>query len=241
MPSQEIGGIFPVIQIDQFATLSRGSAPNRNRNYTIQPNVSLTRGAHNIRSGLDMRWTNVFNENYNNGRQPPFNRDFTRSTLNSTNALEGNAFASFLLGAPTTATWTSTRSRTTSGSSRRPGSRTTGASATTDGEPRLPLGRQRVRDGREQHAELRVRPDDRQPGVGARRSAGHGGIRFAGVDGAPNRPWKLDKNNYQAASARRTRSTRRPCSAPATEALPQPDESRQQRRVQSGHRRDRVD
>ncbi len=25
-----------------------------------------------------------------------------------------------------------------------------------------------------------------------------GGIRFAGVDGAPNRPWKLDKNNWQA-------------------------------------------
>ena len=24
-----------------------------------------------------------------------------------------------------------------------------------------------------------------------------GGIRFVGVDGAPNRPWKLDKNNYQ--------------------------------------------
>ena len=24
-----------------------------------------------------------------------------------------------------------------------------------------------------------------------------GGIRFAGVNGAPNRPWKLDKNNYQ--------------------------------------------
>ncbi len=26
----------------------------------------MNRGNHNIRSGLDMRWTNVFNENYNN-------------------------------------------------------------------------------------------------------------------------------------------------------------------------------
>ena len=66
MPSQEIGGIFPVITGSDFATLSRGSSPNRNRNYSVQPNVSLTRGAHNIRGGLDMRWTNVFNENYNN-------------------------------------------------------------------------------------------------------------------------------------------------------------------------------
>ena len=24
-----------------------------------------------------------------------------------------------------------------------------------------------------------------------------GGIRFVGVDGAPDRPWKFDKNNYQ--------------------------------------------
>src|SRR6185503_1814604 len=66
MPSKDIGGIFPVISVDQFITLSRGSSPNRNRNYTIQPNVSLNRGSHNIRSGLDLRWTNVFNENYNN-------------------------------------------------------------------------------------------------------------------------------------------------------------------------------
>ena len=66
MPSQALGGIFPRDRGRQFASLSRGSSPNRNRNYSIQPNVSLTRGAHNIRSGLDMRWTNVFNENYNN-------------------------------------------------------------------------------------------------------------------------------------------------------------------------------
>src|SRR5829696_1943520 len=101
LPSKEIGGLFPVINIDQFATLSRGSSPNRNRNYSLQPNVSLTRGKHNIRSGLDLRWTNVFNENYNNsGGNISFNRNFTRSTLNSTSATEGNAFASFLLGAP---------------------------------------------------------------------------------------------------------------------------------------------
>ena len=76
MPAQAIGGHFPVIQVEQFTTLSRGNAPNRNRNYTIQPNVSMTRGAHNIRSGLDIRQTNVFNENYNNaGGAVQFNRD----------------------------------------------------------------------------------------------------------------------------------------------------------------------
>src|SRR4051812_2243650 len=79
MPSKQINGIFPRITMDEFLTLSRGSAPNRNRNYTIQPNVSLNRGAHNIRSGLDVRWTNVFAENYNNsGGLVQFNRNFTR-------------------------------------------------------------------------------------------------------------------------------------------------------------------
>jgi hypothetical protein len=66
LPSSAIGGIFPVVNMDEFVTLSRGSSPNRNRIYTLQPNVSMTRGALNVRSGLDMRWTNVFNENYNN-------------------------------------------------------------------------------------------------------------------------------------------------------------------------------
>ena len=63
--------------------------------------MSLTRGAHNVRSGLDARWVNTYHENYNNGGGlVQFNRAFTRRTLTSNDALEGNAFASFLLGAP---------------------------------------------------------------------------------------------------------------------------------------------
>ena len=100
-PSRPSGGVFPQIEFDQYATLSRGYNSNQNRNWSLQPNVSLNRGNHNIRSGLDLRWTNVHNNNYNNaGGLVQFNRDFTRSTLGSTAALEGNAFASFLLGAP---------------------------------------------------------------------------------------------------------------------------------------------
>src|SRR4029453_4397227 len=41
MPSKAINGIFPQIEIDQFVQLSRGSSPNRNRNYTINPNGAL--------------------------------------------------------------------------------------------------------------------------------------------------------------------------------------------------------
>src|SRR5215203_785817 len=100
-PGQGLGGMFPRVDMTDFVSLSRGTSPNTIKNWSIQPNISLTRGNHNIRSGLDMRWTNVYNDNYANaGGFLNFNQQFTRSTLNGTSALEGNSFASFLLGAP---------------------------------------------------------------------------------------------------------------------------------------------
>ena len=100
-PAARVGGVFPRIEVDQFVNLSRGLGPRENKNFSFQPNVSLNRGKHNIRTGLDLRRTNVHNDNYGNaGGMITFNRNFTRSTLNSTSELEGNAFASLLLGAP---------------------------------------------------------------------------------------------------------------------------------------------
>ena len=199
MPSKRIGGLFPRIEVEQFVNLSRGSSPNRNRNYTVQPNVSLTRGAHNIRGGLDMRWTNVFNENYNNsGGLVTFNRNFTRSTLNSTNELEGNAFASFLLGAPNggqvdvvadrhyewffLAPWIQDDWR-------------------VNDKLTVNLGFRWDFNGAVQEADNRLNnvfdPTIVNPISARVGQQVMGGIRFAGVDGAPTRPYKYDKNNYQ--------------------------------------------
>jgi hypothetical protein len=199
LPSKDIGGIFPVVNMEEFVTLSRGSSPNRNRIYTLQPNVSMTRGAHNIRTGLDMRWTNVFNENYNNsGGNISFTRQFTRSTLTSTSVLEGNAFASFLLGAPSSgsvdvnpkphyqwlfvAPWIQDDWRITN-------------------KWTLNLGFRWDLNGSVQEASdmlnyafdpALVNPVSSRVGQQVM-----GGIRFVGVSGAPDRPWKYDKNNYQ--------------------------------------------
>ena len=198
-PSQAIGGIFPVVTVDQFVTLSRGSSPNRNRNYTMQPNVSLTRGAHNIRSGLDLRWTNVFNENYNeSGGAIDFTRQFTRSTINSNSALEGNAFASFLLGAPASASvdinptphykwffaapWIQDDWRVTSKLTLNLGFRWDINGSVTEENDMLNYA---------------FDPTIVNPVSARLGQTIMGGIRFIGVDGAPNRPWKLDKNNYQ--------------------------------------------
>ncbi len=199
MPSQDIGGIFPVVSVDQFITLSRGSSPNRNRNYTIQPNVSLNRGNHNIRGGLDLRWTNVFNENYNNsGGNLDFTRQFTRSTINSTAALEGNAFASFLLGAPNTAIvdfnpkphykwffaapWIQDDWRVTNKLTLNLGFRWDINGSVTEENDMLNYA----------FDPTIVNPVSARVGQPVL-----GGIRFAGVDGAPDRPWKLDKDNWQ--------------------------------------------
>jgi hypothetical protein len=199
LPSRHIGGIFPVMQVEQFATLSRGSNPNRNRNYSLQPNVSLVRGQHNIRSGLDLRWTNVFNENANNsGGNLSFTRQFTRSTLNTTSELEGNAFASFLLGAPNSGTvdinprahyqwffaapWIQDDWRISNRWTLNLGFRWDINGSVTEANNRLNYA----------FDPTIVNPVSAHVGQQVM-----GGIRFVGVDGAPNRPWKLDKNNYQ--------------------------------------------
>jgi hypothetical protein len=195
-----INGLFPRIDIDQFEHLARGTTPNRNRIYTIQPNVSLTRGAHNIRSGLDTRWTNVFAENYNNaGGQLSFTRNFTRSTLTSNSELEGNAFAAFLLGAPFSgevavnqnrhyqwfflAPWVQDDWRVGNKLSVNLGFRWDFNGGVTEADNRL----NNVFDP------TLVNPVSAQVGQQVM-----GGITFADVNGAPRSPYKYDKNNYQA-------------------------------------------
>ena len=199
LPSRPLGGIFPRIEVDDFEQLSRGTSPNRNKNWSLQPNVSLTRGSHNIRSGLDMRWTNVHNENYNNsGGRVQFNRDFTERTLNSTNVLEGNSWASFLLGAPSSgnvdvnptphyqwffmAPWIQDDWRVSNRLTVNLGFRWDINGSVTEADNMLNYA---------------FDPTIVNPVSGRVGQQVLGGIRFAGVNGAPDRPWKLDKNNYQ--------------------------------------------
>ena len=199
LPAARLGGMFPVITMDQFVQLSRGLGPRTNKIYTVQPNISLTRGAHNVRSGLDMRVTNVFNENWGNaGGQIDFSRQFTRSTLNSTSDLEGNAFASFLLGAPSGgsvpvnlfphfywtffAPWVQDDWRVTSKLTLNAGFRWDFNSPLHESQDRLNYA----------FDPTIVNPISARVGQQVM-----GGIRFVGVGGAPKTPWKYDRNNWQ--------------------------------------------
>jgi hypothetical protein len=199
LPAAKVGNMFPVVTMDQFVQLSRGFGPNVNKIYTVQPNVSLTRGTHNIRSGLDIRDTNVFNQNYSNaGGEIDFNRNFTRSTLNSNSALEGNAFATFLLGAPS------------------------GGSVPVNVFPHYywtfvaPWVQDDWRVGNKLTLNLGFRWDFNSPVHESQNRLNYafdptltnpisarvgqpvmGGYRFLGVNGAPTTPWKFDWNNWQ--------------------------------------------
>jgi hypothetical protein len=198
-PGASLGGLFPVITMDQFVQLSRGLGPNTNKIYTVQPNISLTRGNHNVRSGLDIRRTNVYNDNYGNaGGQIDFTRNFTRSTLNSTSDLEGNAFASFLLGAPSggnvpvnlfphylwtfVAPWIQDDWRLTNKLTLNLGFRWDFNSPVHEAQNRLNY----VFD-----------PTLSNPVSARVGQPVMGGITFLGVNGAPTTPWKFDWNNWQ--------------------------------------------
>ena len=198
-PGEGLGGMFPRIEMSDYVTLSRGTGPNTNKVYSIQPNISLTRGKHNIRSGLDMRWTNVYNDNYGNaGGFLNFNQQFTRRTLNSTNVLEGNSFASFLLGAPNNgevpvnvfphyqwfyiAPWVQDDWRVSDKLTVNLGFRWDGNGSVREEENRLNYA----------FDTTLANPVSGQVGMPV-----VGGMRFAGVDGAPETPWKFDKNNFQ--------------------------------------------
>jgi hypothetical protein len=198
-PAARVGGMFPVVTSDQFVQLSRGFGPRTNKIYSVQPNISLTRGNHNVRSGLDMRWTNVFSENYGNaGGQIDFTRQFTRGTLNSSSNFEGNAFASFLLGAPSggnvpvnvfphyswtfVAPWVEDDWRLTSKLTLNLGFRWDFNSPVHESQNRLNYA---------------FDPTIVNPISAAVGQTVMGGIRFVGVGGAPKTPWKFDWNNWQ--------------------------------------------
>jgi hypothetical protein len=203
-PAAQVGGLFPVITFDesgpsQFVTLARGFGPTENKIYTIQPNITMTRGAHNIRGGLDNRFTNVYFTNYGNaGGQIDFTRAFTRSTLNSTSALEGNSFASLLLGAPSggnvpvnlfphfewtfIAPWIQDDWRVNGKMTVNLGFRWDFNSPVSEAQDRLNY----IFDPTIQNP---ISAKVGQPVLG--------GLTFVNTNGTPSTPYKYDKNNYQ--------------------------------------------
>ena len=105
-PSGLIGQLpikmFPRFELSDNIQLGRGSFSREVTNvYSVQPNLSMVKGAHSLRFGLDMRLQQYARQAAGNaGLRLTFGRTFTQRTFNSGDALSGSAVADLLLGAP---------------------------------------------------------------------------------------------------------------------------------------------
>ena len=198
--------LFPVITMTDFVQLSRTVGTDTpSRVWSIQPNASLTRGKHNVRSGLDVRFTHVDSISIGaGGMQIDFNKTATQRDFSRADELSGNAFASFLLGAP---------SGGTIDNNVRPGYRWTFVAPWVQDDwrvgPKLTLNVGFRWDFNSPVSEKSLQqnyifdPNILNP-VTARINQSQfpgyqvkGGLTFVGVDGNPTTPWAWDRNNYQ--------------------------------------------
>ncbi len=94
--------MFPRFELTDNIQLGRGTNNREPTNvYSIQPNISLIRGQHSMRFGLDWRYTQYARlVAGNGGMRLTFGRTFTQKDFNRADPLSGSAIADLLLGAP---------------------------------------------------------------------------------------------------------------------------------------------
>ena len=195
--------IFPTITVTDNTQLGRGISENANFIWTVQPNMSMNRGRHSIRSGVDMRMTHVQNRDSGDaGMQLDFTRGFTQRVFNTGDTVSGSGVASLLLGAPSggnidnrvqpdylwsyIAPWIQDDWKVNGRLTVNAGFRWDFNSPVREDQNRLNY----IFDP------AIVNPVSGQITNPAFRPV-MGGITFAGVDGNPDRPWRWDMNNIQ--------------------------------------------
>ena len=105
-PSALVGQLpikmFPRFELTDNIQLGRGSFSREVTNvYSIQPNMSLVKGAHTMRFGVDWRLQQYARQAAGNaGLRLTFGRTFTQREFNRADPLNGSAVADLLLGAP---------------------------------------------------------------------------------------------------------------------------------------------
>jgi hypothetical protein len=197
--------VFPTIAITDFLTLGRGFNKEPTNTWTLQPNLSMTKGAHNVRFGLDLRYTQYSRQvSGNGGMRLDFGRGFTQREFNRGDALSGIGLASLLLGTPTggnidynvfpiygwkyAAPWIQDDWRVNRKLTLNLGLRYDWNSSV------------RERFDRMNYAFDPTATSPAQSRINAAAFPGlqlRGGLRFASVDGNPREPWQTDSNNIQ--------------------------------------------
>src|SRR6266508_786912 len=91
--------------LDDYLTLGKGS-PSKDVTNTWAAAISLTKvsGTHTTKVGFDMRWVQFALQNTGTVFQLNENRVFTQAEYNRTDSRYGNSVAGFLLGTPSSGT-----------------------------------------------------------------------------------------------------------------------------------------
>lgn len=199
--------IFPRVELgDGYIRLGRGQYDVEPTNvFTFQPNIIWTRGSRTIRSGLDLRYTQYSNINSGDVLRINFNRNFTRRLYNVNSDSTGHTVASFLLGAVASgsvaynippiymwkyyAPWSQIDWKATDRLTLNFGLRW---DLNTPVRERFNRRNYIFDPAAINPVSQRINgttfPDFTQL---------KGGLRFLGIDGNPNTPWKIDLNNFQ--------------------------------------------
>ncbi len=200
------GRFFPYVNTAEVIRLGRGGrsmAPSLT--LSAQPNLSLLKGGHSLRLGVEARLTRLEQRNTGNaGMQLNFSRGFTQKEYNRGDPLSGSAFASLLLGAPSggnvdnnalptyrwfyVAPWIQDDWKLTSRLTLNLGLRYDVNTPPVEEANRMNY----VFDPAVPSPVASHIDKTRFPGLDLR-----GGLRFAGVDGNPRTPWALDQDNLQ--------------------------------------------
>jgi hypothetical protein len=200
--------VFPRINLTDYQALGRaGRSSETTTVLSVQPNLTWSKGRHNLRGGLDMRLTWYTREINGNLFVMSFDNRFTRRVFNQNEtAPSGNSIASFLLGAasggqvdnnfyPTFlwnyyAPWFQDDWKVSSRLTVNLGLRWDLNSPVFEEDTRLNYGFDTTSLN---PVSSRINPSPQVPWITEVR----GGVQFAGVNGNPKYPYQWDKDNIQ--------------------------------------------
>ncbi len=92
--------VFGYWSFDGYSTMGRHPSGNWTNTWAVHPTGTWIAGAHSLKFGLDTRFTQYAERNWDHPLYFSTNRVFTQRQFNQSDALSGNSIASFLLGYP---------------------------------------------------------------------------------------------------------------------------------------------
>jgi Carboxypeptidase regulatory-like domain len=94
------GDLFGRYEFTDYNSLGRYQSRNITNTWAIHPNLNKIKGAHTLKAGVDIRWTQYIEQNQGNPFRLQANRGFTQRVWNQGETNSGDSIASFLIGLP---------------------------------------------------------------------------------------------------------------------------------------------